>query len=134
MLGIDNDPGYLDNRACSYDETTKYKLRELFSVRRQKAEPIDFNVKNAETWDDVGSKSLQLYLELERIQDNADVGEQVQIIKTKAGLLERLNAVGDKALSHKHVAEFMTTVMDIMAESLTQEQRIHIMDKLGEYK
>lgn len=130
---LDRNPNYLDTSPWSQE--VRKLLRDLFLVEDSAPLAVvdDWNASDPEAWDDVATKARQLYAELEKAQLEAETGEVVQIIKAKAGLLERLIAVGDKSMGHKKVAEFTRTMHAIMEEVLTPDQRTRVIEMMGSH-
>jgi len=131
------DEEYLDDPLCPYDDGLKNWLRNINGTKTDAAQNSlavvdDWDASAPEAWDDVATKARQLYAELEKAQVEADTGETVQIIKAKAGLLERLISVGDKSMSHKKVAEFNRIMHAIMDDVLTPDQRTRVIEMMGD--
>lgn len=136
---VRSQPDYLDGVGCPYPDNDKRWLKKIFLTEEVKplsvitADDVLNDLKSPEQWLDIAAKARTLYNELETLQLSADVGEKVQIIKAKAGLLERLNIAGEKALGFKAEAEFIKIVMGIMDDVLDPDQRIAVMAKLEPY-
>lgn len=136
---VKRDEGYLDDPLCPYDDAMKNWLRSIVGPRGDVPTPglveavDDWDASDPDAWDDVATKARQLYAELEKAQVEADTGEVVQIIKAKAGLLERLISVGDKSMSHKKVAEFNRIMHAIMDDVLTPDQRTRVIEMMGSH-
>lgn len=138
-----DSPDYL-GAECPYEPDVKAWL-ELNLVAGKRAEKGaekasdgvvggEVDILADETWDDIARKARRLYSELEEVQKGlgaGDTGEAIQLIKAKAGLLERLVTVGDKALGHKAVAEFRRVVLGVMDDVLSADQRTLLMSRLG---
>lgn len=141
---LKDNPAYFESGICPYSASDQAWLKSAFLPKDPSedeakavvsaADVID-SLKTPEQWSDLAVKAYRLYEELETLQDsNLDPGEKIQVIKAKAGLLERLNIAGKEALGYKQVAEFMKTIMEIMEEVLDQDQRVVVMSKLEGFR
>lgn len=135
-----DDPGYL-GADCPYEPEVKAWLElnlvagKRAEVKKEEAAAVEIDLMGDDTWDDIAQKARTLYRELEDVQralGAGETGEAIQLIKAKAGLLERLIAVGDKALGHKAVAEFRRVVLSVMDDVMTPDQRTLLMERLGD--
>ena len=122
-------PGYFDLAECPYPASIKDWLRQKFTPKLVEIEEEFEDLNSPAAMIDIGKKARILYQELEDL-DVKDVGDTIQIIKTKVALLERLMTVADKSLGYRETAEFKKLVTDTLEDVLTADQRTAFMTRL----
>ena len=129
------DPEYLDRPFCTYPQHVKDWLKLKFKAQDVVAGTVGMvesvDLLDPRNWEDSAAKSRQLYTQLERLKlGTSDTGENIQILKAQAGLLERLIVIGDKSLGHKEMAKFRQTILDAVEDLMTPDQRTALIARL----
>ncbi|HLO75466.1 MAG TPA: hypothetical protein VK196_03305 [Magnetospirillum sp.] len=112
---VEADPAYLG--AAPYDAAVKTTLRQWFGAARPVPPPTPtvLDVNDPTGWGDVSAMARQTFADLERLPlADLEPSEVVAVARAKAALLERLIAVGEKALGHKQVAEFKAQMFQVV--------------------
>lgn len=153
-----SDPAYLDSPDCPYEEELKDQLRELLApqivevpvekiVERIVEKRVEVAAAAAEGGGQRGPKTKAnsanaelISKELQGItQDLRDLklnskglmpGDKVQIIKTQAALVEKMIMMEERNTNIKVVSRFMSTVMGLLDDIMTEEQRQNFMKRL----
>ena len=131
-----NDPLWLDRADCHYDEDTKNRLRDIWTLFRVtpkfdtvEALPIDDENK----WDNLGETMHKLFKELSEYSSNIlidDVKERMAYYRTATALLEKITGLAERIANVKAVHEFTSRVLATFDEVLTPEQRTSAIIKL----
>lgn len=136
------NPGYLDAEACPYGDDVKAWLKKnLGSGLGAVVEAVeaveavgDVDLDDPESWSDVAQKAMATYAKLERLEGElsvGDVGDQINIIKSQAAMLERVISIREKALGHREVAEFKRILLGFVDDIMSADQRTELMSRLG---
>lgn len=136
---LKEDPTLLERPECPYPPEDRDWLRVVL-MPKAAAQAVEMetipeeSLDDPATWDEMARKIRRVYAQLEGLEEDADIGEKVQIIKTKAALLDRLTTLGEKVVGHRKVAEFQRMVLSVLDDVFTPDQRTEVMARLGEYK
>jgi len=124
----DEDPGYFEDPNCPYDE-------ELVALFVKEPEP-QVDIGPGERWDgDFDAEAERLYTELRSFGqslDSADTAEKNTYFRLSVSLIEKLVELKERAVGVKKVREFTDTVLQIMEDELSPDQRTAIMKRLRE--
>lgn len=123
---------YLSSEDCPYDEETKELFRSFLTHEgtlpgEEGAEDISSNL------DFIISEVKMLYKELKQYSSKLGNGDTTQLMnsyKTRAQLLERLIKAYNDVFGLKQHNEFIRTVLEVMDEILSKDQRTEVMDRL----
>ena len=73
---------------------------------------------------------LNQFKRLETSLQKLEVGEQIQVLKTKAQLVERLVLMLERVTNVKKMGEFQAEVLRFLDEMLTEDQKQLMLDRL----
>lgn len=148
------DPTLLDSDECPYDEETKDLLRQLFKERIVEVEVevekiIEVEAKpkketgnrrgeevSDEDVDEVERDAKDLLTELKNLgngEAHLDTQAKVQIIKTKAALMERLVVMRERITNVKKMSEFQNTVLEILQDLVDEKYRDEFLKRIKPY-
>lgn len=155
---LESDPGYLDSEECVYDQALKDQLKALIApkvvevpvekiVERIVEKKVEVAAAASEGGGKRGPKSPTaggnadlISKELQGItQDLRDLklnsktlqpADKVTILKTQAALVEKMIVMEERATNIKRVSMFMSIVMGILDDVMTDDQRQTIMKRL----
>jgi len=155
---MEQDPGYLDDPSCMYDEKMKEQIKGLLNPKVVEVERIVEVEKIVEKRVEVAAKAAEggksgpkqagagsknigaIAKELSEVQkDLRDLktdskgllpADKIQILKTRAALIEKMITLEERATNIKKVSMFMSTVMGILDDAFTDEQRQVFMKRL----
>lgn len=152
--------GYFDNLACPYDKRTKEELTTLLTppVREiekivEKVVEVERKVEIAERAAEgggVGPKKVSLKTsgvdlagvstEIQEIRDELkllktdslglDTGDRIQIIKTRAQLIEKLVSMDEKVNNLKRLSLFQSVVMGILDDLMPEDRRKEFIKRI----
>lgn len=134
-----SNPTMLDDGTCPYPKQVKEFLRELMSAGQ-----------GSLGWDQLVEVPIELddpeqllrefekiYSQLQAIQTtfgSLDPKDRVQWAKAAIGLLERVVTLKERTFNLKNHSTFQKTVLDVLEQVLTPDQRSAFVDKLGDYR
>lgn len=147
LTNAGDDPKYLDGRICPYDKPTRELLKQLTpdpivqatlgtageergQVGRPKKAPVlplsEVETELKELRDDI----KQLKTDAKGLESN----EQIQIIKTRAALLEKIIGMKERINNLNKMQKFTALVIQTMEDELPQDARLRVIEKFDEFK
>lgn len=141
-----NDPSYLDGRTAPYDKQTREALKGLIPdpVVAATIKPGEAKGKVGRPRKDAGIPMTELEKEFDDLRKEIqslktdakglEPHERIQVVKTRAALIEKILSMKERIGNINKVNKFMATVMEILEVEVPQENRLRIIDKLAEYK
>lgn len=147
---IDNaeaDARYLDGRICPYDKPTRELLKKLVpnpiveatlaeagenrgQVGRPKKGPAIPMEELEREFDDLRKEIQQLKTDAKGMEPH----EKIQVIKTRAALIEKILSMKERIGNINKVDKFMALVIEVMEEELPQESRLRVIEKFDEFR
>ncbi len=143
VTNVSNDPTYLDGRVCPYDKTTRELLKtfvldpvveatlvEKPDGRKKSGRPL----KNSgipigeleKEFNDLREEIRQLKLDAKGLEPH----ERIQVVKTRAALVEKILSMKERIESIKKQQDFISIVIQLMEDELPQDLRLRIIEKL----
>lgn len=109
-------------------------LERLLAPKKVIHEQAKVPTANAdeENWEFLARESKRLYTDLSNTGLGLEGSDKLAYLKTAAGLLEKLLSMQERANNLKQISEFYATVMEIMEDELSSDQRSKIMIRLEE--
>lgn len=145
QMSLAKDPQYLRRRDCPYDPRTRGFLEEIFKAYDADETQIAADVAayfegnnddTQNTYDILVRDAKKAYLTLSRLGQKMEQSnkpeDELNKVKTMTQLQERLMTVIEKAEGYKQIHQFKRTIMDIIEQVLTPEQRTGVMEKIEE--
>ncbi len=142
---VENDK-YLDPAECPYDEDIRKRLNKLslWVTSNQTAQKV---VKEAEPVgrprsgpalpiEELEKEVNEIRTELSQLKLDSrdlDTADRIQIIKTRAALMEKMLAMKERTNNLKRQASFQSTVISIMEDIMEQSQREEMIKRLEPY-
>lgn len=138
-----NDPEYLDPSVCPYDETTREQLVKAVNwvhpvaratvvdgeknpVGRPRKDPVlPIEVVETEV-DEIRKEIAQLKADAKGLE----TADRIQIIKTRAALVEKIIGMKERITGLKQQRQFIVEVIAIMEDILEQSQRDEVIKRL----
>lgn len=155
-LHCDAVDGYLRKPDCPYDNDTIELLEKLFAakevevikevaVEKPERGKVGRPSKKGEVTDDdaleLENEAKTLLTELRQLgqtQDGEmkqlDTATRLQIIKTQTQLMEKLVSIRERFSSVRKVASFQATVVSILDDLVSEENRDVFLKRLEEYR
>lgn len=147
ITSASSDPKYLDGRICPYDKPTRELLKSLIpdpiieatlpkggeergQVGRPKAQPALPISELEKEFNDLRTEIQELKTDAAGLEPN----EKIQVVKTRAALVERILVMKERITNLNLINRFMATVIQIMEDELPQESRLRVLAKLEEFK
>ena len=155
---LESDPAYLDVPECPYDEGLRNQLKGMLSpkivevpvekiVERIVEKRVEVAAAAAEGGGKRGPKTSAAssnsdLIAKELVDIQSDIrqlkidskalqpGDKVQILKTRAALVEKMIVMQERTTNIKRVSMFMSIVMSILDDITTDEQRQVVMKRL----
>lgn len=139
------DSAYLRDPLCPYDERVKRIINDAVSFRQgwqvmkdQEGENKEGSESSTPVSEDEIDNTLaedlhSVFQELKnygKTIGKSDQTERMAYFRTATSLLERLVTARERALGVKQIKDFQDTVLTIMEDSLTPDQRTEVMDRL----
>lgn len=149
---------YLDNANCPYDDVTKEQLRKMLAprviekvveVEKIVERKIEIATKAAESGGQIGRKLKQkssgvdmdaasqeiqdLRKELQQLKVDSkglQTADKIQIIKTRAGLVEKLISMDEKANNLKKMALFQSVILGVLDDLVPNDRRGDFMKRI----
>lgn len=155
---MDAHEDYLTHEDCPYEETTREQLAQLLAVRTvevpvekiverivekkvevvgQAAESAGKRGPKAKTsgvdLDGVAKEIQSIRDELKELKLNSkalQTADKIQIIKTRAALIEKLISMDEKTSNQRKSAHFMSIVLTILDDLVPEERRQEFMRRV----
>jgi hypothetical protein len=140
-----SDPKALDPAICPYDEAIVAKLRKLTNwlhpaarasvdpdknpVGRPKKAPILPIDEVEKEVDEIRKEIAQLKIDAKGLE----TADRIQIIKTRATLVEKIIAMKERITNVKKQQKFISDVMALLEDVLEQGQREEFIKRLSTY-
>lgn len=149
---------YFTNPKCPYDRDTKTQLERLIApevvekvvevekIIERKAKTAERAAEGGGTGpkkvklkasgvdlDGVSQEIQDLRRELQQLKTDSkglQTGDKIQIIKTRASLVEKLIAMDEKINNLKRISLFQTTIMMILEDLIPQERRLEFIRRI----
>lgn len=135
---------------CPYDSETKALLRDILEVsvnviEVEKIVEVEKVVRGGGVTDeDMGMVEDELRLcleevralnkEVEGVAAKVDDETKIKIIKAKAALLEQVTKLRERVINTRRTAEFETTVIDILEDLVSVDDRAEFLRRLEKFK
>lgn len=138
------DPSMLDPALCPYDPALTEKIRKLTNwihpvaresgveknpVGRPRKEPVLPIDEVEREVDEIRKEIAQLKLDAKGLE----TADRIQIIKTRATLVEKIIAMKERITNVKKQQKFISDVMALLEDVLDQKQREEFIKRLGMY-
>ena len=137
---LQEDDQYLDDIECPYGPELRLLLQ---SMAPKVIDPDDMIGRASELedanpdedrWVFLDREVQALYQSLKKQADNltnSTSAEKMSYFRTATSLLEKLVGLQERTVGLKRISEFHNTVMEIMEDVLSPDQRTRVMDQLG---
>lgn len=150
--------GYLDNPDCPYDDDTKAVLEKIMApetiekivevekiverkatIAERAAEgggtgPKKITLKTSGVDNDEVAKEIEdIRRELQQLKIDAkglQTSDKIQIIKTRAGLVEKLVAMSERIFNLKRMSLFQSTVLGILDDLMPEDRRKDFLKRI----
>lgn len=147
ITNASDDPKYLDGRICPYDKPTRELLKSLIpdpivtatlgtageergQVGRPKSGPVLPMSELEKEFNELRTEIQQLKTDAQGLEPN----EKIQIVKTRAALVEKILAMKERITNINRMNKFTALVIQTMEDELPQESRLRVIAKFEEYK
>ena len=155
---LDAHPDYLSREECPYDEDVREELAKIMAVREVEKivevpvekiveKRVEVMVQAAEGGgkrgpklkgsgvdnDEVAKEISDIRKELSQLKTDGktlQVGDRIQVIKTRAGLVEKMLQMAERAQNVKKMSVFQSTVMGVLDDLMDDERRAEFMRRL----
>lgn len=146
QLAIEQDAEYLSDEGCPYPEEIKAALKKAFPavapvVIRQASTVESNDVLTHLSPDAEDAKILALLADVEdlysQLKDSAvktseSASDQMGYFRTSTALLEKIANLTERASALRNYREFTNTVLEILEDVCTPEQRTVFITRLGD--
>lgn len=142
---VTENPDMLDPANCPYDEDVQTKLKKISGwmhpaarasvekeknpVGRPKAGPVLPVDEVEKEIDDLRKDITQLKLDAKGLE----TADRIQIIKTRATLVEKMIAMKERTTNVKKQMQFVQNVIALMEDVMDQKQREVMIERLKSY-
>ena len=142
IVNAEQDPKSLDGRVCPYDKPTGELIKSLIvdpivaatvvsgPERKQVGAPKKGPVL---PMDEVENEFNELRKEIQELKADAkglEPNEKIQIVKTRAALIEKVIAMKERINDMRRNTRVIATVMAILEDEVPQENRLRVIEKL----
>lgn len=140
------DPKYLDGRIAPYDKKTRDLLKSMIPDPIVAATVPDAKEKNnvgrpsngpAIPMGELEKEFDDLRKEIQQLKTDAtglEPHERIQVIKTRAALIEKILSMKERIGNINKVDRFMALTISVIEDELPQEARLRVIDKFADYK
>ena len=132
---------------CPYDKETVAALKQIFKTRVVEKEvikeitvPVSSGSDAAMTLTDqeeVAESAKELLTQLKELGEGErglDTQTKIQIIKTKATLIEQLLKLRERWLNVKRMSQFQTVVISILDDLVEEDDRNEFLKRIEPYR
>lgn len=143
IVSAEGDPKYLDGRVCPYDKPTRELIKSLITdpilkatVAPREQEKVGRGAPRKGPVlpiEEVEAEYADLRKDLQSLKTDAkglEPNEQIQVIKTRAALMEKMISLKERLNDMRRNTKFIATVMQIIEDELPQESRLRVIEKL----
>lgn len=140
------DDKYLDPAECPYDEDIRKRLNKLSlwitstqagQKAAKEAEPVGRPKSGpALPIEELEKEVQEIRTELAQLKLDSrdlDTADRIQIIKTRAALMEKMIAMKERTNNLKKQAAFVSNVISLMEDLMEQSQREEMIKRLEPY-
>tara|TARA_Y100001933_G_C18819127_1_gene488441 strand:- start:117 stop:647 length:531 start_codon:yes stop_codon:yes gene_type:complete len=134
-----SNPDYLINAPYS-DEDIDF-LSALLAGKTSESVPDDHLVfgAHADKYATISDQAMSLYNEMATFRASADfksasVAERNSLLRTMTSLLEKLVSIDERAKGLRYISDFQNTMLEIIEDVMSPDQRTQIMDRLRAVK
>jgi hypothetical protein len=144
-------PDALRAKECPYDQETIQALELIFKTRvvekivekvvekevRGRGRPTGDTKLSMADQEDVESSATELLAQLQALgegEKGLDTSTKIQIIKTKATLIEQLLKLRERWFNVKRVAQFQIVVIGILDDLLAEGDRQEFLKRVEPYR
>lgn len=128
------NPDFLDDPECPYSP----ELKQFLSLLKPKNDPKEpekprFLGAQGDKWSILEAEAAKLYDDLRSFSTaigKEDVAERMSYFRTATSLLEKIVSINERAVGLKHIHDFQQTVLQVMDDVLTPDQRTTVMQRL----
>lgn len=149
---VAEDEGFLTAPACPYGNDTVTALQALFektviveriagatapAEKRGRRRPTKDKALSDDDAVEVEQEVKELLAELKLMggpESRLDAAAKLGIIKTKGMLIEKALQMRERATTQKRMSGFMSTVLGICDDLMTEDQRALFMERLEPYR
>lgn len=136
------DSEYLKDPQCPYDDKIKRVINDVISFREGSITPPKESTEEKKpstpiSEDEIDSTlAVDLYTVFSELKSYgktigaSDQSERMAYFRTATSLLERLVNARERALGVKQIKDFQDTVLAIMEDTLSIDQRTEVMERL----
>lgn len=128
-------PDYLTSSECPYDYDVKEFLQSLAQGGGEGVvvEESAFIGQHGDKWTALENHATELFTELKSFGakiNTSNTSEKMSYFRTITSLLDKITSINERAMGLRHVSEFITTVIDILDNICTEDQRTEFMEQL----
>ena len=132
---LEENPDYLDDPECPYEDDTRKILLRLVPKGNIKNRIKEIQTLDPEEdrWEFLDREVQSLYNDLKKqaeVLGTSTSSEKMSYFRTATSLLEKLVSLQERTVGLKRIGEFHTTVMEVMDDILSPDQRTTVMKKL----
>ncbi|KGX18978.1 hypothetical protein [Burkholderia pseudomallei] len=128
---------YLDDEACPYGVDFKKVISNLIhrqvQPEQKKVDIADFEITEDQIDSSLDIDLYRVFADLKnygKTIPQSDQTERMAYFRTATSLLERLVTARERALGIKQIRDFQDTVLSIMEECMSPDQRTEVMERL----
>lgn len=142
QTSIEQDPEYLSDSNCPYPEEIKTALTATFSsVTKAKPKNVSTTAGTQLTPESEDEKILILLADVERLYEelkdsnvktSESASDRMGYFRTSTALLEKIASLTERASSLRNYKEFTNTVLEILEDICTPEQRTSFITRLAD--
>lgn len=121
---MQQDAGWLED--SPYSTGTRGVLASLIETPEEETEGGD-------KWERLEREARKLYRELNESKEklgDVDHSERMSYFRTATSLLDKLVGLQERAVGLKQISVFQQTVLDILEDVMTADQRTEVMNRL----
>jgi hypothetical protein len=151
---VDANPDFLKSSDCPYDPETVGILTKIFASKivektitrgadpendekRGRGRPSKAQQLSGDDADELENTAKELLTQLKKLGDGEktlDTGARIQIIKTKATLIEQLLKMRERMMNVKRMATFQAVVIGILDDLVGEDGREAFLKRISPYR
>ncbi|GFD70955.1 hypothetical protein KUL113_03750 [Tenacibaculum sp. KUL113] len=130
---VQDDPTYLDDESCPYEQNEIELLHFMFATPDAGTQIAPTNYEDPDEIPDFEKEALRLYRDMKDFKSKlstSDTSEMASTFRTMVSLMEKILDVQERASGIKQFGGFKTFILDSMERYLSPQQKSEFIEEM----